>query len=85
MTINGGIGKINYVRFLVNPKNQHPIKEVEAGNIICAYVEEIINPAKPIQIETTKVDCPSPEEAMKNMQKVREDEKERINAYRGRR
>ncbi len=88
--ISGGIGKVRYVEYLKNPKTGYAIKEASAdgvalgGNIISHYVEELLEPGKPIKIDKIKVaGVPTAEEAAEREQNARKRERARVNKIRG--
>lgn len=89
-TIQGGIGKISYVRYLEDPESHQALKECSAdgldigGNIVSHYVEETIAPATPISRETVAVSgCPSAKDAKDNLMKARQNERDRVKRTRG--
>ncbi len=90
VSINGGTGKVRYVKYLKNPDNGYSIKEASpdgieiGGNLISHFVEEIIEVAQKIKIRSHKVEeCPNVETAMANMNGARDNERKRIASYRG--
>ena len=90
MTINGGIGKITYVKFLKDPVTGYAIKEATpdgteiGGNIKSHYVEETIEPAQAIRREAIAISgCPTVEVAKENMDNARKLERSRVNKSRG--
>ena len=90
VSINGGTGKVRYVKYLKNPDTGYAIKEASpdgieiGGNLISHYVEEIIEVAQKIKPREHKVEgCPDVKTAMTNMNGARSNERKRIASYRG--
>lgn len=90
MNINGGVGKITYIRFLKDPDTGHALKEATpdgteiGGNIKSHYVEETLEPAQVIRIKEVPISgCPTAKEGKKNMENARQMERNRVKKARG--